>query len=375
LKDARNVLSKAHISIYTPDLSTGGVGKMRLHLIREMIDRGLRVDLLLADTRSPLFRRVPEPAQIFTLPSTHSVASLFALYRYLRNEQPDVLITDRLRLNIACQRARRLAGVRTKLFLSIHNPISVKLEGMRYHERRRLLKKIRRWMPNNEKIIAVSHGVAADVTACVGLPADRIATVYNPVITPELTAMAKEPVDHAYFQPNQGRVVLCAGRMTEQKDFATLLQAFATVRRQTACKLILLGNHGRYYADLQSQIDELGLSDDVDMPGFDSNPYRYMSRSDVYVLSSRWEGFGNVLVEALALGLPVVSTDCPVGPREILQNGRLGALVPVGDPDAMARAILETLDGKPDRQRLIDEVRPFTVENSVDGYLTVFGLV
>jgi glycosyltransferase involved in cell wall biosynthesis len=348
---------------------------MRLHLIQEMIRRGIRVDLLLADTESPLFRKVPEAAQVFTLPSTHPVTSLFALYRYLKRERPDVLITDRVRLNIACQRAKRLANVPTKLFLSVHNPISVKLDRMRHSERRQLQNKIRRWMPKNHRIIAVSQGVAMDVAACVGLSADRIATVYNPVITPELTAMASEPLDHPYFQPKEAPVVLCAGRMTEQKDFATLLQAFARVRRQTVCKLILLGNHGRDYADLRSQIDDLGLANDVDMPGFDANPYRYMSRSDVYVLSSRWEGFGNVLVEALAVGLPVVSTDCPVGPREILQDGHLGALVPVGDPDAMAHAILRTLAARPNRQRLIDAVRPFTVENSVDGYLQTFGLL
>lgn len=362
------------IAIYSPDLSTGGVGKMRMHLISEMARRGLAVDLLLSDTNSPLLRQAPEGVRVVRLGTTHAYFSLPALYHYFRRAAPKVLLTDRLRLNIACHRACALARCRSRIYLSVHNPITVKLAGLPTSKAAALKAQLLTWAPRNARIIAVSQGVADDLVQGLGLDATQIQVVYNPVITDRLAALAAEPVDHPFFAVDGWPVILSAGRMTAQKDFPTLLRAFRRVRDQRPARLLILGKHGRDYQALRTLIGDLGLAEDVAMPGFDANPYRYMARASVYVLSSRWEGFGNVMVEAMATGLPVVATDCPVGPAEILQGGVLGPLVPIGDADAMARAIISVLDAPPDRRRLREGGSLYTLERSVAGYLDSFGL-
>jgi glycosyltransferase involved in cell wall biosynthesis len=224
-----------------------------------------------------------------------------------------------------------------------------------------------------DRVIAVSEGVAEDTAAVTGLPRDRIAVVRNPVVTPRLRAMAKEAVDHPWLPASDVPVVLGAGRMTRQKDFPVLVRAFARVRRERPCRLIVLGE-GPDRAEIERLVGELGVGDDVSLPGFAVNPYAYMSRASLFVLSSRWEGSPNVLTEALAVGTPVVSTDCPSGPRETLQEGRFGPLVAVGDEEALARAILETMAHPLDAATLRGAVDEFTVERSADGYLEVLGL-
>lgn len=362
------------IAIYTPDLSTGGVGKMRVHLIREMVARGIAVDLLLANTGSPLFKQLPPEVRTICIKTTHPVYSLPALYRYFRSTPPDALVTDRLRLDIACQRARRLACARTRLYLSIHNPLTVKLGSIGAKKSTKLRDDFLRWAPRNDRLIAVSRGVADDLVEGLGLPREFVQVVHNPVITGGQAPLAAEPVTHPFLNPKTAPVILSAGRMTEQKDFPTLLHAFQRVRAHRDCRLLLLGDQGGLHDELLALACSLGIDDDVSLPGFDPNPYRYMSKCDLFVLSSRWEGFGNVMVEALATGLPVVATDCPVGPREILRDGALGPLVPMGDVAAMAAAIDRVLDAPADPAVLKAGVQEYTVEKSVDGYLKTFGL-
>ncbi|WP_227815620.1 glycosyltransferase [Nitrogeniibacter aestuarii] len=362
------------IAIYTPDLSTGGVGKMRTHLMWEMVRRGYEVDLLVARTDSPLFGRIPDAVHVEQIGTTHPFYSLFPLVRYFRSRKPTVLLTDRLRLSKACQRAVSWSRVPTRLYLSMHNPLSVKLDALSEPKRKRLHGDFMQWALKNDRLIAVSDGVAADLVEHIGVPAEFISTVTNPVITPEILQLAAQPLDHPFFGSHHDPVVLAAGRMTEQKDFPTLLRAFERVRRERRVKMVLLGDQAGHFAELEAMVRTLGIEDDVSFPGFEPNPYRYMARADVFALSSRWEGFGNVMVEALATGLPVVATDCPVGPREILQDGALGPLVPMGDSQALANGIMQMLDERPAAERLQAGVAKYTVEHSVDGYLKAFGL-
>ncbi|MCA1995460.1 MAG: glycosyltransferase, partial [Coleofasciculus sp. S288] len=221
-------------------------------------------------------------------------------------------------------------------------------------------------------IVAVSQGVATDLARTASLPLERIQVIYNPVVTPELLTRAKEPLDHPWFNPGEPPVILGVGRLVEQKDFSTLIRAFNQVRQIQPARLMILGS-GREKSRLKALVQELGLEDDVAMPGFVQNPYAYMARSAVFVLSSAWEGFGNVIVEAMAVGTPVVSTDCQSGPAEILDDGKYGSLVPVGDSKAIAEAILSVLSGnsKPVNLAWIDN---FTLKNSTDKYLEILGL-
>jgi glycosyltransferase involved in cell wall biosynthesis len=222
-------------------------------------------------------------------------------------------------------------------------------------------------------IVAVSDGVADDLATHAGIPRDRITTVYNPVVGPDLLIKAQEPLGHPWFAPGEPPVILAAGRLHPQKDFPTLIRVFAQLRAQRPARLVILGTgapaESEYAAGLNALAAELGVAHDVDMPGYTYNPFAYMSRAAVFVLSSRYEGLGNVLIEALACGTPVVSTDCPSGPREILDHGRFGPLVPVGDVDAMAGAIGKTLDDPPSAEALRARAQQFTVERAATRYM------
>jgi glycosyltransferase involved in cell wall biosynthesis len=215
--------------------------------------------------------------------------------------------------------------------------------------------------------------VAQDLSTATGIPRERISTIYNPVVPPELLTRAKAPLEHPWFEPDSPPVLLGVGRLSAQKDFPTLLRAFARVRRLRPARLIILGEGKRpgYRPELLALARELGVGEDVQLPGFAENPYAYMARASVFVMSSAWEGLPSVLVEALACGCPVVSTDCPSGPREILQGGRYGRLVPVGDAEALAKAILATLDAPPDGEMLRTRGAEFSVGASTQRYLDV----
>ncbi len=215
--------------------------------------------------------------------------------------------------------------------------------------------------------MAVSRGAADDLARTLGIPRERVEVVYNPVITPAILARAKMALDHPWFAPGQPPVIIGVGRLTRQKDFPTLIRAFAEVRRQRSARLIILGE-GEERAALEALIAELGVGDDVSLPGFHENAMAYMARAALFVLSSAWEGLPTVLIEALAAGTRVVSTDCPSGPREILQGGRLGALVPVGDSGALARAMTDALD-RASETVPFDALTPFTRDAAVDNYL------
>jgi glycosyltransferase involved in cell wall biosynthesis len=363
----------------SPDLAVlvsfsgqGGVERMVLNLLEELARRGLRIDLL------PIRKEIhpddlPSAINVVPLGASHALTSIVPLIAYLRRKRPAVMLVAKDRAARAALWARAFSRATTRIVVRLGTNLAASLEG------RSTLRRWTRYLPMRvsygmaDRVIAVSEGVAEDTAAITGLPRSRIAVVRNPVVTPRLAAMAKETVDHPWLRAGEVPVILGAGRLTRQKDFPTLLRAFARARREQPCRLIVLGE-GPDRAEIERLVRELGLDDDVSLPGYTGNPYAYMARAGLFVLSSRWEGSPNVLTEALAVGTPVVSTDCPSGPREILREGRLGPLVPVGDEEAIARAILDTLSHPPDAATLREAVGEFTVERSADAYLEVLGL-
>jgi len=363
----------------SPDLAVlisfsgqGGVERMVLNLLEEFARRGLRIDLL------PIRREVrpddlPPEINVVPLGAGHSLTSILPLIGYLRRKKPAVMLVAKDRAARSALWARAFSRAATRIVVRLGTNLAASLEGTSSLRRWARYGPMRLSYGMADRVIAVSEGVAEDTAAITGLPRSRIAVVRNPVVTPRLRAMAKEAVDHPWLPASEVPVILGAGRMTRQKDFPTLLRAFARIRRERPSRLIVLGE-GPDRAGIERLVGELGLGDDVSLPGFAVNPYAYMSRASLFVLSSRWEGSPNVLTEALAVGTPVVSTDCPSGPREILQEGRFGPLVPVGDEEALARAILETLAHPLDTATLRGAVDEFTVERSADAYLEVLGL-
>jgi len=339
------VTKKPLIAIFLATMHGGGVERMRLNLARAFLERGYRVDLVLATVEGPNLAHVPPAVNIVDLHAGRVLLSLPALVRYLRRARPDALLAGMNHANIVALWARRMAGVPARVVISIHNTLSISSRNATRRDR------LVPWFAARcygwaEGVVAVSNGVADDLSATIGLPRAGIEVINNPVVVPELATQAAAPVDHPWFGAGEPPVLLSVGRLTAQKDYPMLLRAFAEVRTRRPARLIILGEGGMR-AELEARISEMGLAEAVSLPGFMPNPYAFMSAAAVFVLSSAWEGFGNVLVEALAVGTPVIATDCPSGPAEILGGGRYGRLVPVGDSTAMAEAIVAVLDSPP----------------------------
>jgi len=355
------------------DLAKGGIGKMRVRLANEFARCGVAVDLVLARADSPYLSLVGPGVDVQSIGTSHALLSLPGLVRYLRGRRPDVVLTQRIRVNVAVLRARRLAGVRVPIWTTINTNESAQLASLRPEKARKHLALLRHYYPRNDGLIAISDGVADDAARLIQVPRERFVTIYNPTVSPDLVDRSLEPLGHPWFRPGQPPVILGVGRLEPQKDFATLVDAFARVRAAHHCRLVILGE-GEMRSALESQIQRLGIGMDVQLPGFVDNPYAWMARSAVFAFSSRWEGFGNALVEAMACGTPVVSTDCPDGPREILADGRYGRLVPVGDAEALADAIAATLVAPLHGDFLRAAADRFTLARSALRYLQVLGL-
>jgi glycosyltransferase involved in cell wall biosynthesis len=229
---------------------------------------------------------------------------------------------------------------------------------------------VRRSYRRADAIVANSQGVAADLAQLLAPPRPQIVTIYNPLPVAEIQSLSRAGVEHPWLAPAGPPLLLGVGKLKLQKDFATLIRAFARVRAVRPAHLVILGE-GEERARLERLALELGVASDLALPGFTENPWAWMARAAVFVLSSAWEGFSNVLAEALACGCPVVSTDCPSGPAELLENGRYGCLVPVGDDRALADAILATLEKPPDPDPLRARAASFSVDTAVDHYLEV----
>jgi glycosyltransferase involved in cell wall biosynthesis len=289
-----------------------------------------------------------------------------ALVRYLRDEHPRVVISALNYVNVVTLWARSLSRVDVPVIVSEHNTPSV-LRLVSHKRRARLMPRLTRhfyrWA---DRIVAVSEGVAQDLTRSLGIDPERIEVIYNPVITPELRERARAAVDHPWLVAGAPPLIVAVGRMAAQKDYPLLLRAFEQVRRKRAARLMILGD-GPLRDRLQAQAKEMGISDAVSMPGFVDNPLAFVSRASLFALSSRCEGLPTVLIEALYCGTPIVSTDCPSGPREILKAGRYGRLVPVGDADALSAAMENALRERPPAPPE-ESWKPYTVDHAVDGF-------
>lgn len=364
--------SRPQIAVFLRSLANGGAERLMVNLANYFVQQKYNVDLVLTGIDATYTSLVSPHVRIVDLKSPKLPMSLPKLVRYLRQQQPAVLLTA---LHYPCEIAlwaKQLAGVSTRVVVSEHNTLSVEAKNLPQLTARLSPIAARLFYPWADAIVAVSQGVAQDLANVTHLQPKRIQTIYNPVITPDLLEKAKEPINHPWFAPGEPPVILGVGRLVAQKDFPTLIRAFALVQQQQPCRLMILGN-GREKQKLLALVQELGLKDKVALPGFAKNPYAYMAASAVLVLSSAWEGFGNVLVEAMAVGTPVISTNCPSGPAEILANGKYGELVPVGDIEAIAQAILKVLSGniKSVDSAWLDQ---FTLEAIAQQYLDVLGV-
>ena len=339
-----------------------------LDIARGLSDRGLAVDLVLARAVGPYLDLVPPSVRVVDLDARKVITSFPKFIRYLRRERPDAVISTMPTNNVIAIVARVLFARKTTLVARRASTFTMELKHSSSRGRK-VLRVERHLLRFADAVTANSRGAADDLARAAPRLAPLIRVIHNPVIWPYLAEKATEPIEHPWLNDHSTSVILAAGRMTSEKDYPTLLRAFAMVvlKARPAARLIVLGE-GPELRALRELAGDLGAAEAVDFPGFMVNPFAYMSRASVFVLSSMWEGSPNVLVQAMACGTPVVSTDCRSGPREILQGGALGPLVPVGDWQALGEAILQTLENPIESARLIEGTSEYSAGNSIQQY-------
>jgi glycosyltransferase involved in cell wall biosynthesis len=354
------------VAVFVPTLAYGGVERVMLNLAEGFCERGFDVDIVAPQVKGEFQAYVPKKARVVNLRAGRVLTSLPNLVQYLRRDRPAAVLTAMEHSSVIAIWARAIARVPTAIIATVHTNLS---EVVKHAPSRRvrLVPLACRWFLHRaDAVVAVSQGVADDLVEHAPKCGSRMKVIYNPIISSHILSQAKQAVEHAWFQPGQPPVILGAGRLAEQKDFATLIRAFARVRQQRPARLLIMGE-GEERQRLEALAGELGIRQDVSLPGYEENPYKFMSKAALFVLSSAWEGFGNVLVEALAAGAPVLATDCRDGPREILEAVGQGRLVQVGDADAMAREMLASLEEKLEPASPA-ALRAFTLDYVVDQY-------
>jgi glycosyltransferase involved in cell wall biosynthesis len=364
-------MESRHLALFIRYLSVGGIQRNAVRMANEFARRGHRVDLVLAKGAGALAAEVRAEVRVVTFHRDRVWRTLPDLSRYLWQARPEVLFSAGPAVNLAAIWARALVPGRLRLVLSVQSNMSHYATHQSVWYGRYLPRLIRWFYPWADRVIAVSGGVRDDLAGLAPRADCRSCVIHNPVVDADLRRKADEPASHAWMRPAGPPVVLGVGRLVPEKNFALLLRAFARLAEAHADLRLLVLGEGRRRAFLEALAERLCIADRVDLPGAVTNPYPYMEQAALFVLSSETEGFGNVLVEALACGCPVVSTDCPGGPREILEAGRWGRLVPPGDAEALAVAMHAALAETSDADRLRTRAMDFAVDTVADRYLDV----
>lgn len=359
------------LALFAPSFDRGGVERMLAQLARGLADRGVAVDLVMNRRSAHYLADLPDRVRVVEL-LARADRPLAGAVAYLREARPAVLLSSKDENNALALAARGQAGVETRVWLRAAIAESSRVAGQFFWKRWQSYRRMRRLYREADGVIAVSRDLACDVAEITGLPLERIQVAHNPVVTPEMFDRAAQPVPHPWLAAADVPVILGIGRLARVKNFALLIEAFARLRAERPCRLILLGE-GRERTRLESLAARRGVAGDLAMPGFVDNPYAFLARARLFVSSSLSEGSPNALAEALALGVPVVSTDCLSGPREILQAGRFGPLVPVNDAEALVGAMRATLDQPLPAEVLRTAVADYTREGSAREYARILG--
>lgn len=399
--------SKSRIAILSPSLAGQGAERKALYIAAGLLERGHDVDLLLQRLLCHYPEEVPEGARVFyssgrsdartqrnldriagsprplvsdrppwrvryprigiatslrpdlfpLLLSTRLPRWAAGIAAYLDRERPDALLAMNVLAVTSAAIAWRISRHRVRTVATLHEPL----------KRGRLLARARRSYPHADAVVGVSHGVSTEFAKIQGLACSQSHVIYNPVVSRYFERQSLEPANHSWLDKPELPVVLSVGKLIARKDHTVLLTAFAQLVAHRPVRLVVLGE-GRVRPKLLSLAKKLQIAEHVDFPGFKENPYAFLAKADLFVLSSRNEALPTVLIEAMACGCPVVSTDCPYGPREILEDGRLGPLVPVGDSEALADAMARTLEKPPEREMLRQRASFFSVDRAVEQY-------
>lgn len=361
-------LPQGTIAIVLPNLCGGGAERLHVNLANDWVARGMNVEFALMSSDGELHDVLDKRIKLVDLGVRRIRALLWPLIRYLRNAQPTVTLAAMWPLTSASIVAWHLAGRPGRIVVSDHTQLSISAV-MELNVPRWLLSRAMRYTyPRATGVIAVSHGVKDDMCALAGIDPAKVRVIYNPTAVTTRLETASADSRIRLWGRSGGTNILSVGTLKPQKDHATLIEAFGRLPPELDARLTILGE-GPLRKELEEQIRRMNLQERVRLPGFVLDPYPWYRTADLFVLSSRWEGFGNVLVEALECGVPIVSTDCRSGPAEVLEAGRFGKLVPVGEPHAMATAMCASLAEEHDRGMLRRRALDFSVQAISEEYL------
>lgn len=370
---------KITVAFFLPSLEPGGTERNVVHLVNTINREKYAVSLVLGMARGDFMQEINSDIPIINLDTYRSVGLFFKLITYFRIHQPDIFVSAFPRINVICIVAKIFSKAKTKIIITEHSVFSLLPIIARNFWRgvfaRFFMPGLCNWLyPKADAIICVSKGIADDILKTVNRTL-KIEVIYNPVITSDIYQLAQEPINHPWFSDVKIPVIIAVGRLVPCKDYPALFRAFDLVLKNRLAHLVILGK-GPEKGRLTDLAEQMGLSGHIVFLGFQKNPYQYMKHASVFVLSSLQEGFGNVIVEAMACGLPVVSTNCPTGPREIIENMKNGILVPVEDEKSMAEAILRILNNVNLAEKFSVEGKKraefFSVGKSVGKYEKVF---
>jgi len=361
------------ITFFLPALSGGGAERAILNLAIELNKKGYKVNFFLVHKIGAYLKYVPEEIQILSFEGLigkrfKMPQSIIPLIHYLKKEKPDVLLSAMNPCNFIAIIAKLISKAQTKIAINEQNTFSSEIQHTSWFRKKIDPYLIKFLYPKADFIIAVSKGVADDLSKISGIPKNKINIIYNPVNVAEISEKSKEKILHPFFQEKSNGIIINVANLNKQKNHLLLIETFSILRKIRDVRLIILGE-GEERKNLEKIINKLNLWEFISMPGFVENPYAYIAQSNVFVLSSLYEGLPTVLIEAMACGTSIVSTDCPSGPAEILENGQYGKLVPINDPEALAEAIKETLDNPINPQVLRERANYFSTEKAADRYL------
>jgi glycosyltransferase involved in cell wall biosynthesis len=360
-------LKNKNISLLLPDLRGGGAERVAVNLANSFVQRGYSVDMVLLSTTGEFLTDLRPEIRVVDFQVKRLRGALLPLARYLRQAQPGALLACMWPLTVIAVWARILARVGTRIIVAEHTTWSKSELLKRPNVGWQVRTSMHYTFPRADGIVAVSQGAADDLARFAHIKCDDITVIYNPIVG-EAKPPIGEPQAPEDWWTGPHRRVLAVGTLKAIKDYATLLTAFAQLRQRVNARLLILGE-GECRAALEVQARQLGIEDGVYMPGFVKDPSPYYQHADLHVLSSTGEGLPTVIIEALAAGTPVVSTDCPSGPREILGDGQFGHLVPVGDAAVLAAAMAESLSATHDRAALKARAQDFSIDKATDRYL------
>ncbi len=357
-----------HVAFMVGSLRMGGAERMMIHTANQLA-KNTRVTFLSLTGGEDLKPELQNNVKLISFEKKKTLASIPAVLRFLKTEKPDVLISTQIHVNLVAMLLKIVFRTKTKIILREATSPGAQFMYFRDARSRAVKWMVKMFYPKADAIIAICESVKDNLVDHRFAKREQVSVIFNPVVNQHLIEGMKADVEDKFFLDGVP-VIISSGRLAPVKNFSLLIQSFYKLSQKQDARLIIIGE-GEERLKLESMISALGLNDKVKLPGMKPNPYPYLKKSSVYVLTSLFEGLPNALIEAMACGLQLISVDCPGGSAEVLMNGKLGQLVPVNNAESLANAMLEAVQNPVSKSILLEGAKRFEAEKISLQYLNL----